>query len=114
MTRPDFSTQLRNPMPDQTDQGAKIYTAMLERRLMYFIIRDIKLRSCLELATGVPYDSIDFESLTYEDLQELVAQDMARGLNLSIQEARTRVQANKITANPSQEESPNPYFTQDS
>lgn len=58
------------------------------------------MRAALELATGVPYDSLDFSTLSYEDIQEQVAQDMSRGLNIGLQEARERVQANKIMSNP--------------
>lgn len=103
MTQPNTiiqSTELRNPTPDSTDEGQKIYIALLERRLMYFALRDMKLRACLELATGVPYDTTDFSELTFGDIQELISQDMARGLNISITESRKRVSENKIMSNP--------------
>lgn len=99
MTLPD-STQLRNPMPDTTDEGRAIYIALLERRLLYYMLRDIKMRACLELATGVGYDTVDFESLSYADIETLIAQDMSRGLKISLQEARERVQSNKIMSSP--------------
>ena len=99
------STQLRNPAQElQTDNSRIIYIAALERRLFYYTIRDIQLRSALEAATGRPYDSFDPREMTYEDICEVVAKDMSRGLNLSIDEARSRVQENSITANPSQKE----------
>lgn len=94
------SSELRTPSPESTDEGRIVYTALLERRILYYILRDIKLRAALELATGVPYDSTDFSELSFDDLQEMIAQDMARGLRLSIQEARERVQSNKIMSNP--------------
>lgn len=103
MTQPTLivqSPELRNPSPDTTDEGQKIYIALLERRLLYFALRDMKMRACLELATGVPYDATDFSKLSYDDMAELIAQDMTRGLNISIQEARTRVAENKIMSNP--------------
>lgn len=96
----DQSTLLRNPTPDSTDEGRIVYIAALERRLLFYMLRDVKMRAALELATGVPYDSTNFENLSFDDLQELIAQDMSRGLNISIQEARERVQSNKIIANP--------------
>ena len=94
------STQLRSPMPDVTDVGKKVYIAALERRLLFYILRDIKLRACLELATGVPYDEIDLINLSSNDLVEYVAQDMAPGLDISIDEARARVKDNQIISNP--------------
>lgn len=100
MTRPSPSTQLRAPTPEDTNEGRLVYTAMLERRLLFYALRDIKMRAALELATGVPYDSTDFSKLTFDDLCELVAQDMSRGLGISLNEARERVQSNKIMSNP--------------
>ena len=94
------STQLRNPIPASTDEGKKVYIALLERRLLFYMLRDVKLRACLELATGVPYDTVDFSSLSFDDLNEYIALDMSRGLKISIQEARERVQTNKIMSNP--------------
>ena len=100
MTRPAPSTQLRTPAPEDTNEGKLVYIAALERRLLFYSLRDIKMRAALELATGVPYDAVDFAYLTYEDIEEMIAQDMARGLSISIQEARSRVQSNKIMSNP--------------
>lgn len=96
----DQSTLLRNPTPDSTDEGRIVYIAALERRLLFYMLRDVKMRAALELATGVPYDSTNFENLSFDDLQELIAQDMSRGLNISIQEARERVHNNKVISNP--------------
>jgi hypothetical protein len=106
MTRPVRSSQLTNPMPDATDEGLRIYCAALERRLILYTIRDVRLRSVCEIATGQPYDSFDPRDMSYEDIMEHVAQDMARGLNLSIQDARDRVRENSQSANPSQMEKP--------
>lgn len=100
MTRPIPSTQLRVPAPQDTEEGKLLYIAALERRLLFYLIRDIKMRTTLELATGVPYDEIDFSTLSYDDIKEMVAQDMARGLNISVEEARERVQTNKIMSSP--------------
>ena len=101
------STQLRNPALElQTDNSQKIYIAALERRLFYYTIRDIQLRSALEAATGRPYDSFDPREMTYEDICEVVAADLSRGLNLSIDEARSLVEQHFQTANPSQMETP--------
>jgi hypothetical protein len=103
MTRPNPSTQMRNPAIDlTTDEGQKIYTALLERRLLFMSIRDMQLRSVCELATGRPYDTFDPSDMSYDEIMEHVAQDMARGLNLSIQEARDRVAQNRQTSNPTQ------------
>ena len=100
MTRPAPSTQLRVPTPESTNEGKLLYIAALERRLLFYSLRDIKMRAALELATGVPYDSTDFSDLSFDDLCEMIAQDMSRGLNISIQESRERVQTNKIMSNP--------------
>jgi len=104
MSRPSMSTELRNPMPDATDEGLRVYCAALERRLILLSIRDIRLRSVLEIATGQSYDSFDPRDMSYEELMEHVAQDMARGLDLSIQDARDRVAQNSQAANPSRME----------
>lgn len=108
MTRPAPSTQLRNPTPDQTDEGLRVYCAALERRLILMTLRDIKLRTVCELATGQPYDSYDPCDLSSEDLMEQVAQDLSRGLNLSIQEARSRVAQNRQLSSPTQTEGAKP------
>lgn len=108
MTQPGPSTQLRNPTPDQTDEGLRVYTAALERRLILMTLRDIKLRTVCELATGQPYDSFDPSNLTFAELMEQVAQDMSRGLNLSIQEARSRVAQNRQLSSPTQVEVASP------
>lgn len=100
MTRPAPSTQLRVPAPQDTNEGKLLYIAALERRVIYYALRDIKMRAALELATGVPYDEVDFSTMSYADLEEMIAQDMARGLNLSIEESRERVQSNKIMSSP--------------
>lgn len=109
MTRPnryDQSTQLRSPALDiKSDAGQKIYIALLERRLIMMSIRDVQMRSVCELATGIPYDSFDSSSLSYDELKEQVAKDMSRGLNLSIEEARSRVDEHAIMANPAQNKS---------
>lgn len=94
------SSEIRTPTPDDTNEGKIVYIALLERRLLYYMVRDVKMRAALELATGVPYDTADFSEMTFEDMQEMIAQDMARGLNLSIQEARVRVSDNKSLSNP--------------
>lgn len=94
------STQLRSPSPDDTDDGKIVYIAMLERKLLYYLLRDLKMRAALELATGVPYDATDLTELTFDQIQEIITQDMARGLNISIHEARERVLKNKVMSNP--------------
>ena len=103
MTRPRVnpSTELRNPALElMTDQRQKIYIAALERRLVMLSIRDVQLRSALEAATGRAYDTFDPAGMSFKDICEVVAQDMSRGLNLSIEDARARVQENVQTANP--------------
>ena len=95
------STELRNPSLElMTDAGQKIYIAALERRLILLSIRDVQLRSALEAATGRAYDTFDPTDMTFEDICEVVANDMARGLNISIQDARDRVRENVQTASP--------------
>jgi len=96
------STQLRNPALElRTDNNQKIYVAALERRLIMMSIRDVQLRSALEAATGRAYDTFDPTGMTYEKICEVIADDLSRGLNLSIEEARSLVQENIQTANPS-------------
>ena len=100
MTRPAPSTVLRTPTPEDTNEGKLVYIAALERRVLFSALRDIKMRAALELATGVPYDSVNFNELTFDDIEEMIAEDMARGLNISIEEARKRVALNKVISNP--------------
>lgn len=100
MTRPAPSTQLRVPMPENTNEGKLLYIAALERRLIFYSLRDIKMRAALEIATGIPYDEVDFSTMSFDDLREMVAQDVARGLNIPIEEARNRVRDNIISSSP--------------
>lgn len=101
MTRPVMSTQLRNPGMDlMSDERQKIYTAALERRNLFLTHRDMQMRAVCEAATGVPYDSFDPSTLTFEDVKEHVAQDMSRGLSITVDEARGIVEQNYQTANP--------------
>lgn len=100
MTRPAPSTQLRAPAPQDTNEGKLLYIAALERNLIFYCLRDVKMRAALELATGVPYDEVDFSTMSYADLEEMIAQNMARGLNLTLEESRERVQSNKIMSSP--------------
>ncbi len=96
------STQLRSPTPDSTDEGKIVYIAMLERKILFYLLRDLKMRAALEIATGVPYDSTDLTELTFDQIEEIISQDMARGLNISLQEARERVSNNKVMSNPNE------------
>lgn len=100
MTRPDQSTQLRVPAPEGTNEGRLIYIAALERRILALTLVDMKMRAALEFATGVPYDTVDFSNLTFGDIEEYISQDIARGLNITLEEARKRVAENKIISNP--------------
>lgn len=103
--RPTQSTQLRNPSLDlQTDVRQKVYIAALEKQVMMLAKRDIQWRSLAEAATGVPYDSFDPRGMSIEDIMEVVAQDMVRGLSVNLDEARSLVRENMQTANPSQKE----------
>lgn len=106
MTQPRPSTGIRNPMPDQSDEGAKIENALLYRRLILLEVQAIKYCAALEYATGVPWDGVDLRNMSNDALFEEVAQRLARGLDLSIEEARKRVQEHGVTANPGQIESP--------
>lgn len=100
MTRPAPSTVLRTPTPEDTNEGKIVYIAALERRIIFNSVRDMKMRAALELATGVPYDSVDFNTLSFDEIEEMIVQDMARGLNISIEESRKRVSQNKVISNP--------------
>lgn len=102
--RPAQSTRLRSPMPEETSEGKDIYLGFLERYNILLTRENLRLRACLELATGQPWDSVDTADMSNEDIDEYVARDIARGLNLSIKDARSLVAENKVTANPSQVE----------
>ena len=96
------STRLRNPMPDQSDEGLKIENALLYRRLILLETMVVKYCAALELATGTPWDSSELTSLDQDGLEQVVAQNLAHGLNIGIQEARKRIRANQITVGSSQ------------
>lgn len=110
MKRPDSqSTRIRNPMPDATDEQLKLENALLYRRIIMLEVQNIKFCAALEFATGVPWDEINLEELDAgltERLAEVVAQNMARGLDLSIEDSRARVQEHGRIANRTQIETP--------
>lgn len=114
MTEPQFatgtiqSTKLRNPLPDMRfdDPQVATYVGLVERRLLMLYYMEIRLRAALELATGTPWDSYNLADLEGDGLDNVVAESMARGLNISKQEAIKRVRQNKETANPAQVKTP--------
>mgnify|MGYP001593647029 CR=1 FL=1 len=101
-------TQTRNPIPDADDEGRKVFMALLERRALFLSHENLRLRACLERATGTQWDSTDFADLTAEQMDEIVANEMSVGLRLSIEDARELVRQNKAMANPSQNETAAP------
>jgi hypothetical protein len=107
MERPVQSTQLRNPSLDLvSDIRQKIYIAALEKQVIAFARRDVQWRALAEAATGVPYDAFDPANMSVEDIKNTVVNDMVRGLNITLDEARSLVNENWQTANPSQMEAP--------
>jgi hypothetical protein len=99
---PVASTQLKTPILDHNAEGLKVENALLHRRLLYLMQQDIKLRAALELATGEPWDSQNLTDLSGDQLEEVVANNMAHGLQISMEEARKRVRDHKAMANPAQ------------
>lgn len=106
MTRPDQSTSLQAPIPERDEQGRAIYLALLERQNIMLSRENLRLRACLERATGVAWDATDLADPTPEQLDELVVQDIARGLRMNVEDARELVRQNKAMANPTQVETP--------
>lgn len=106
MTRPAQSSVVRNPMPDKDPETLKIYAALLQRRALMLTNENFQLRACLERATGVQWDNTNVADIGPELLDEMVAQDIARGLRMTVEEARELVRQNKVMANPSDEEHP--------
>jgi len=110
MNRPvPNSTRLTNPMPDATNEGLHAENGVLYRRVILLEVQNIKYMTSLEMATGRPYDKIDLSKIAPElttELAELVAQNIARGLNISIDTARSRVAQYYASANPTQIETP--------
>lgn len=92
MTMPKESSQINSAFPDRTIDGLAKYCAALERKLVHLTLKDVRMRTVCEIATGAAYDSFDPSDMTFEQLQEQVAHDMARGLKMSIQEARELVE----------------------
>lgn len=103
---PVTSTQLRVPMNDLTIEGVKVENALLHRRLILLTSMEVRLRAALELATGVPWDSENITDLSGDQLEEMVANNMAQGLHISLEEARKRIKEHKQLANPNQVEIP--------
>lgn len=93
-------TQLRNPLMDTGDAGDKVHLGLLERRVILLTTMEVRLRAALELATGVPWDSENIIDLSADGLENVVAENMSRGLGISKMEALKRVRQNKITASP--------------
>lgn len=100
------STRIQNPMPDATSEGLVVENALLYRRLVLLEVQAIKYCAALECATGTPWDQINIIGISGEELQEMVAQNMARGLDISIDKAREQVALNYALANPTQIETP--------
>lgn len=105
--RPPRSSQLCNAQintPEQKDT----YIALLERRNHFLNHNELKLRALLELATGISWDSEDIAGLEGEALEVKVAENMARGLSMTISQARDVVKRHRDMANHAQLKSPLP------
>lgn len=100
MNSPNPSTQIRNPLVGTGSEGDRIYQALLERRYIMLDLQNIRLRAALELATGQPWDSINALDMSNDQLENVIADNMVQGLNITKMEALKRVRENKITANP--------------
>lgn len=96
------SSKLRNPLPNMRfdDPDVATYVGLVERRLLMLYYMEIRLRAALELATGTPWDSYDLADLEGDNLDNVVADSMVRGLGITKQEAIKRIRENKDTANP--------------
>jgi hypothetical protein len=105
-SRQQRNTHIKNPIVDDTMEGLKVYTALLERRNYFLNHNELRLRAALELATGVSWDSEDIAGLEGEQLEMKVAERMAMGLNISIPQARERVRHHRAMASPTQLKSP--------
>lgn len=101
MDRHPRSTQLRNPQID-TPEAKDVYIALLERRNHFLNHNELKLRAALELATGISWDSEDIAGLEGLALENKVAENMARGLNMTISQARDVVKRHRAMADPAQ------------
>ena len=102
------STKLQNPLPNMRfdDPEVATYVGLVERRLLMLYYMEIRLRAALELATGVPWDSYNLADLEGDGLDNIVADSMVRGLNISKQDALKRIRQNKESANPAQVKTP--------
>lgn len=103
---PPPSSQIKNPIVDNTMEGLKVYTALLERRNAFLNHNEVRLRAALELATGVSWDSDNIAGLEGEQLEMKVAENMARGLNITVSQARERVRHHRAMASCEQLKSP--------
>lgn len=96
------STGLRNPLVGMVlDEVAAVYVRKLTARLVLLELRDIQLRTRLEIATGEAWDSENFADMSADQIQEEIAESMVRGLGITRLEALKRVRENYATSNPS-------------
>lgn len=117
MTRPSVSrqpsTQLKLPVVDDSIEGLKIENAHLMRRLLMLTHSDVKLRSSLELATGVPWDQDNIIDLHGDELEEHIAKLYSHGMGVPLDISRQRIAHHRRLANKSQGENPGSSLARD-
>jgi hypothetical protein len=75
------------------------YIAMLERKVLYHTLNDIKFRALLELLTDQPWDDYQFSNEDGE-IQNLATDALKRRLGMTHEDARKLVQERWEAHNP--------------
>ena len=101
-TQPPSSTVVKVPINDTTNEGLHTELGVFQRRNILLTIQELKLRAALELATGVPWDSVNVVELDGDALIDVVTRNYAHGHNMPMADARKIIEENRVMANPAQ------------
>lgn len=91
----------RHPLIDlvYNDETGR-YIGMLERKLLYFTLNDMKMRALLECLTGDMWDDADFHKMTDDEIKEIAKDTLKRRLQMSEADAVRLVHDRWVANNP--------------
>lgn len=92
---------MQSPLIDlvyENDEVAR-YVGMLERKILYYAVNEIKFRALLEILTDEPWDDYEFKEEDHE-IRKLAVDALKRRLGLSDEDARRLVQERWARHNP--------------
>lgn len=67
------------------------YIAVLERKILYYVHEDLRMRALLELLTGDMWDDADFRNMGDEELTRIAVDTLKRRANMGEDDARNLV-----------------------